>query len=436
MAVSHPGPVSLIITALCLGFAACGGGGPTTAQTPASPTPASVTAASTQATVVISATPTPLVAVSDPADTGAHYRIDAALTIQETAGKAVQLSRLQVTVTGASGWTAVATQHVSLAVPAKGTVTYGLSTAIDVAGQDTSATWRLETAAVDTEGGAVPVAPVNAALTIVDPPVPDAVLVGAGDIAGCGLASTEATAKLLDAIPGTVFTAGDNVYPVASADAYQRCYQPAWGRHLWRTYPTAGNHDWENSTAIMAYFSYFGQNSNPYLGYYSYNLGAWHIIALNSNVLAGPGSAQYEWLKNDLAANAKTACTLAVWHHPVFSSGPSGGSNQMKQIWQMLVQQGVDVVVNGHDHLYERFAPQDADGHANAKGLRQFTVGTGGYTLYTRARTAANSEVFDSSTWGVIKFTLKRRSYDWEFVPIAGSSFRDAGTSACVVPGS
>jgi hypothetical protein len=260
--------------------------------------------------------------------------------------------------------------------------------------------------------------------------VPDEALVGAGDIAQCGVGAPEATAALLDRIPGMVFTLGDNVQGRGTAEEYERCFEPTWGRHRWRMFPTIGNHDFDG-TVGASYFAYFGDRAgSPSRGYYSYTLGAWHVVSLNSEVDAGIGSPQYEWLKVDLRA-AESACVMAMWHRPLFSSGPSGGSNRMRDVWRLLQRHGADVVLSGHDHNYERFAPQDADGHASPDGLRAFVVGTGGYTLYPRAAAAANSEVWNSGTWGVLKLTLQSGRYDWEFIPVAGQRFRDSGSEAC-----
>jgi len=261
-------------------------------------------------------------------------------------------------------------------------------------------------------------------------PAPDEVLVGAGDIAQCGIGDAEATARLLDHIPGTVFTLGDNVQGSGSAAEYANCFEPTWGRHRLRMFPTIGNHDYEG-TGGGPYFAYFGDGAGPPgLGYYSYTRGAWHVVSLNSEIAAGRGSSQYEWLREDLA-ESESPCTLAMWHRPVFSSGPSGGSDRMRDAWRLLELFGADVVLSGHDHNYERFAPQDADGRPTARGIRAFVVGTGGYTLYSRGAVRANSEVWNGRSWGVLKLTLKPGSYDWEFVPVAGQSFRDFGTASC-----
>ena len=169
------------------------------------------------------------------------------------------------------------------------------------------------------------------------------------------------------------------------------------------------------------------------LGYASHTLGSWHLVMLNSMLPAQSGSVQYEWLRQDLA-ESRAACTVAVWHHPVFSSGTNGNSPRMRDAFNLLFQFGADLVLSGDDHVYERFAPQDANGRANARGIREFVVGTGGYALYDQRSRQPNSEVFESKTYGVLKLTLKSGSYDWEFVPIDGQSFRDSGTGTCVTP--
>ncbi|MCL5997548.1 MAG: metallophosphoesterase [Chloroflexi bacterium] len=266
-------------------------------------------------------------------------------------------------------------------------------------------------------------------------PAADPVLVGAGDIAGCASAGDEATAALLDTITGTVFTLGDNAYPSGTAQQFADCYGSSWGRHKARTRPATGNHDYVTAGAA-AYFDYFGVAAGePGKGYYSYNLGAWHIVVLNSNCWAVGGcetnSAQYRWLVADLAANPVT-CTLAYWHHPRFSSGPHGNSTAVLPFWQALYAAGADVVLNGHDHDYERFAPQTPDALADpVLGMRQFVVGSGGYSHYATGQPVANSEVRNSNTYGVLKLTLHPASYDWLFVPEAGKTFSDSGSAVC-----
>jgi Calcineurin-like phosphoesterase len=262
----------------------------------------------------------------------------------------------------------------------------------------------------------------------------DPVLVGAGDIADCTTTKDSATANLLDGIGGTVFTLGDNTYTVGSPKQFQDCYGPTWGRAAIkaRTKPTAGNHDYLTAAAA-GYYGYFGAAAgDPKKGYYSYDLGSWHIVVLNSNCAAVGGcqatSPQGGWLRANLAANMDKD-VLAYWHHPRFSSGQHGDSTAMQAFWEILYAAGADVVLNGHDHDYERFARQDPWGRSDARyGIREFVVGTGGTALRPRASTAANSQVF-STTYGVLRLTLRPGAYDWSFEPIADSTFRDRGTT-------
>ena len=263
-------------------------------------------------------------------------------------------------------------------------------------------------------------------------PVTDPVLVGAGDIATCGSSGAAATARLLDDIPGTVFTVGDNAYLSRRVRRNPfPCYDAYWGRHKARTRPVPGNHEYEGDY-IEAYFDYFGRAAGDRgKGYYSYDLGAWHIIALNSMIDAGPSSPQGRWLAGDLA-KSRRFCTLAYFHHPRFSSGPHALSPRAERLWDALSSAGVDVVVSGHDHIYERFAPMTADGRRDDRtGIREFVVGTGGYSHYQFARNAKNSEVRNNTTFGVLKLTLHARGYDWQFVPVRGRHFTDSGSGIC-----
>ena len=258
------------------------------------------------------------------------------------------------------------------------------------------------------------------------------VLVGAGDIASCSRHRGEATARLLDKIPGTVFTAGDNAYPSGTLDQYLRCYHPTWGRHQSRTRPSPGNHDY-GTPGAAGYFRYFGATAGDSgKGYYSYELGAWHIIVLNSNVTMRRDSAQERWVRADLAAHPRR-CTLAYWHHPRFSSGTTHGSDpRSRAVWRDLYDAGADVVVNGHEHNYERFAPMTPAGAVDtARGIREFVVGTGGESHYPLGAPLAPSEVQDDSTFGVLKLTLYPGSYAWRFIPVAGATFGDSGRGAC-----
>ncbi len=264
--------------------------------------------------------------------------------------------------------------------------------------------------------GSVPVGPTDGSSSNPVPPgtptapipsVPSLpqVFVGAGDIALCD-ANSQATARLLAGIGGTVFALGDNAYQSGTRQEYLDCYEPTWGRHKGRTRPVPGNHEYE-SPGAAPYFDYFGANAGAFgLGYYSFDLGAWHAIALNSNVPMGPGSAQGAWLRADLTAN-RSRCTVAYWHHALFTSGPSGGTPGTRELWRQLYDAGVDVVLNGHDHLYERFAPQDPNGVPDpARGIRGFIVGTGGGVLHQRTSSAANGEFVRVGAFGVLRLTL------------------------------
>ena len=257
-------------------------------------------------------------------------------------------------------------------------------------------------------------------------------LVGAGDIASCDSSGDEATALLLDQIGGTVFTLGDNVYETGSATLFRDCYAPSWGRHQARTRPAPGNHDWLTANA-QGYRDYFGFNTSP--TYYAYDLGAWRVLVLDSDCpeVGGCdiGSAQYSWLANDLSANPR-ACTVAMWHHPRFSSGQHGNQDFMRPIWQLLYDHNAELVLSGHDHDYERFAPQTPSGVADpARGLRELVVGTGGRSHYAFNAVQPTSEVRNAVTFGVLQLTLRPTSYDWQFIPIAGSSFADSGSGTC-----
>lgn len=260
------------------------------------------------------------------------------------------------------------------------------------------------------------------------------ILIGAGDIAMCDPAlatpAAELTARLLDRLPGTVFTAGDNVYQSGTASEFRDCYRPTWGRHTSRTRPVPGNHDYVSAGAAP-YFDYFGANAGPAgRGYYSYTEGPWRVLALNSETAMTPGSAQAQWIRSELTAD-RSACALAIFHRPLFSSGTLRDNSDTRDLWRVLHEMGVDVIVNGHDHIYERFAPQDPDGRVDrAGGIRAFVVGTGGATTYPPATTRANSEVAFAA-YGLIAFTLGEGVYQWEFIPIDGQSQRDAGSGTC-----
>jgi acid phosphatase type 7 len=265
------------------------------------------------------------------------------------------------------------------------------------------------------------------------------VLLAVGDIATCNLPYDSDTAALVDRLPGLVALVGDIAYPDGSDENFADCFNPVWGRHKARLRPVPGNHEY-NTEDAAGYFGYFGAIASPLepncandcKGYYSYDLGDWHIIALNSERDVDRGSAQEKWLRQDLAAH-RNVCTLAYWHHPLFSSGPHGSDPRTYDLWSALLEVGVDVVINGHDHHYERFAPQNADGVLDQQlGIRQFVVGTGGARLYQGSQHVANSEAYNSQDWGVLKLTLYPEHYEWNFVPIAGQEYEDSGSDPCV----
>ena len=256
------------------------------------------------------------------------------------------------------------------------------------------------------------------------------VLVGAGNIARCDRQNDEATARLLDTLPGTVFTAGSNVNTSGSLDDFTSCYGPSWGRHQSRTRPAAGVKEYLTPGA-SGYFTYFGSAAGDTgKGYYSYDLGAWHIMVLNSSIAMSAGSPQEQWLRAELASNTKR-CTLAYWYYPRFSSSGTNVRSSVKPLWSALYASRADLVVNAHYRVYERFAPQTPDQVPDNNGIRQFTVGTGGQGADTFSAPIANSEVRSSGAYGVLKLTLGAGTYAWEFVPVAAGGFTDSGTGSC-----
>jgi len=265
---------------------------------------------------------------------------------------------------------------------------------------------------------------------------PEGVLIGAGDIADCtDLSGAEATAKLLEANPGTVMALGDLAYPNGTEENF-RCYDKTWGRVRLRTRPAVGNHEF-HSIGATYYFQYFGPAAgDAKTGYYSYELGTWHIVVLNSECKevggCGPGSPEEKWLRADLASHP-AKCTLAYFHKPRFSSGLNHGNDpEMTAFWQALYDFNAEIVVNGHDHDYERFAPQDPHGRADPqRGIREFVVGTGGKNHRVFGIHKVNSEVRNNDTFGVLKLTLKPSSYEWKFLPEAGKTFSDEGSGSC-----
>jgi Calcineurin-like phosphoesterase len=266
----------------------------------------------------------------------------------------------------------------------------------------------------------------------------DPTIAAAGDIAcdsstpGATTCHQAATADLLAAGDFTaILPLGDDQYPSGALADFNAYYDPTWGRVKAKTYPTPGNHEYQTSGAA-GYFSYFGDRAGPTgRGYYSFNVGSWHLISLNSEISAAAGSAQETWLKADLAANPQR-CTLAYWHKPLFSSGPHGNNASVKPLWDVLYAADAEVVLVGHDHDYERFAPQTPSGSADAtRGIREFVVGTGGKEHYSISSTKPNSQVHNTDTFGVLRLTLHPDSYDWKFLPEAGKTFTDSGTGSC-----
>ncbi len=266
-------------------------------------------------------------------------------------------------------------------------------------------------------------------------PGADPVVLAAGDIAKCGAPGAQQTAAIIQGIPGTVLALGDNAYDNGLASEYATCYAPTWGAFKDRTKPVPGNHDYLTANA-SGYFGYYGAAAgDPALGYYSFDLGAWHILAINSNCnpVGGCGihTPEDTWVKADLAAT-KAKCVLAFWHHPMFSSGSTGGSPQMATIWKDLYNAGADVVLVGHEHNYERFAPQGLSATADpAQGIAEFVVGTGGGNFTELVYPLQpNSVASAANVYGVLKLTLHAASYDWQFISVDGS-YSDSGSAGC-----
>ncbi len=283
----------------------------------------------------------------------------------------------------------------------------------------------------------------------------DPVIAAAGDIAcdpaasgfngGLGTSSICRQKYTSDLLVNTGLTAvldlGDNQYACGGYQAFLESYAPSWGRVKSITHPAVGNHEYitsggtDCSTNAAGYFEYFGSAAGTQgKGYYSFNIGSWHIIALNSNCgnIGGcaSGSAEYTWLKNDLASHSNL-CTLAYWHHPLFSSG-GYTTTSVKPFWQLLYTYHADVILNGHAHIYERFALQSPSGAADSShGIREFIVGTGGSNHTSLGTVAANSQVRNATTYGVLRIILHSGSYAWKFVPQSTQSFTDSGSTAC-----
>jgi hypothetical protein len=280
-----------------------------------------------------------------------------------------------------------------------------------------------------------------------DPPTasagPDPVLLAAGDIARCSADGDEKTAAILAQHPeAMVQTLGDNAYDKGSARQFG-CFNDSWGVALDRMHPALGGHDYMTEGAA-GYFDYFKEALAPYAptgndpaqGWYAYDLGQWRIIVLNSICQHIGGceatSPQVTWLNAEIQAHP-ARCSLAVIHHPRFSSGRKGNEPEVQALWEALQWGGVEMVLSGDNHAYERLAPMTPTGEKSATGIRQFIVGTGGARnyLFSEGEIHPNTEVGNDQTWGLLKLTLHGDAYSWEFLPEAGKTFSDTGTEAC-----
>jgi acid phosphatase type 7 len=256
-----------------------------------------------------------------------------------------------------------------------------------------------------------------------------ATVLAAGDIGMCSeRVNVEKTAALVAGMEGMLLLAGDLAYMHGSYQNFMDCFDPAWGRFRNRWRPVPGNHEYETNRGA-GYLQYFGTAAAP-AGrmYYSFRAGDWLILMLDSNDSVGPASDQYAFVTAALTFN-RNHCAMAVWHHPLFSSGPNGPNTFMRDIWRLLYEHNADVVISAHDHLYERFGKQDADGRSDARGLRQFIVGTGGATLYDFRRQEANSQAQHRSH-GVLRLRLQTHAYSWEFIDVNGQAL-DVNSDAC-----
>lgn len=282
----------------------------------------------------------------------------------------------------------------------------------------------LEAGCGDGGGGGTPVGPT-------DPPPRSGQtveVIAVGDIGWCGSRGTAETAQLVESLSGWLLLAGDIAYPNGAPADFQRCFDPAWGRFRGRWHAVPGNHDYLTAGAAP-YFEYFGSAAgSDRSGYYTLVLGDWQILMLDSNIPSQRSTPQWEFVRRELELR-RHPCTLAVWHHPLFTSGQNGPNLGMRDLFALLEAGGADVVINGHDHLYERFAVQSADGRPSERGLRQFTAGTGGAELYRFVTTAPNSEA-RIAQFGILRLSLQPGAYRWEFVLTAGG-LADSGSEMC-----
>lgn len=363
------------------------------------------------------------------------FELKGIVTFQDTGGAGFQLTSLHLDLLDGGGGAASHEEALDVTLSPGGSTTHALPDRVTVPASLEPTRLRVSARGLDREGRLRSTGTAEALFSLVDVGRPVGIGLGgeatfnaAGDIADCANAGATATARLLDTLSGDILTLGDHVYPEGSRQAFSTCYASTWGRHWARTRPNPGNHDWGEQNGTP-YFEYFGASAGPRTGYHSYNIGAWHVLSLNSNVAAGVASAQFQWAQADLAANP-SRCTMAIWHHPRFSSGTNGNSKEMQQIWWLLDNNGVDLVLSGHEHMYERFAPQNHEGMASPSGIRLIVAGTGGGALTGLGVVQPNSQM-RGSAFGVVRMTLRPDSYAWVFVPAAGSTFTDSGTDVC-----
>jgi len=294
---------------------------------------------------------------------------------------------------------------------------------------------RSATAGASASSSALAAASPAPAVAASTPGSEGAVLVGAGDIARCDLGDDSATAALIAAIPGTVFVAGDVAYQRGTAEEFRDCYGPTWGAFQDRTLPAPGNHEYKTPGAAGYYGQFGAAAGTPGEGWYATDVGTWRVIVLNAECAdvggCGEGSPELAWLRSELAAHP-ARCTVAIWHEPRWSSGAHGDDAAVGPFWTALYLAGAELVLNGHDHDYERFAPQDPSGRRDlTQGIREFVVGTGGAQLRPLRERRPNQQAADAQTHGVLKLTLRPDGYDWVFLPVAGETFTDSGSGAC-----
>jgi hypothetical protein len=261
----------------------------------------------------------------------------------------------------------------------------------------------------------------------------DPVVLAAGDIADCALDGRLLTAELLEREAGAILAIGDLVYPNGRARDFAACYGPSWGRFRDRTYPVPGNRDYATDHG-RPYYAWWGAGARSPTGYYSFDLGPWHLVALNSNLAGAEDAAQRRWLAEDLRGSA-ARCKLAFFHHTIYSSGFHGATARLTPLLRILYEGRVTLALTGHDHHYERFAAMNVDGEIEpGRGIRFFVVGTGGAQLHPAIFGVRGSEMRHAGSWGVLKLTLHQAGYDWSFLAAGGSQFQDSGHGDCVAP--